>query len=215
MERLGLIEEMGFQIAHELRNPMTIIGGYARSALKKTSPQDINYKNLQIIASEIERMEYLLNDFLDYLDSYQNKFEPVNLNQVMDNTLELHTKEIKDKKLSLEKNLQPGLPELYLNPRLLSSSIENLVKYLIFNTGPGGCLKVTTQLSKSEITLSLNLLHSSTIPEKLRNTFLLSTIIQKLGGRIKDQIKGKDGFLLELRFPLKGGSDGKHFNSGR
>jgi two-component system, sporulation sensor kinase E len=79
MERLDFIEEMGFQIAHELRNPMTIIGGYARSALKKTSPQDINYKSLQIIASEIERMENLLNDFMNYLDTYENKVEAIKL----------------------------------------------------------------------------------------------------------------------------------------
>jgi hypothetical protein len=125
----------------------------------------------------------------------------------VDHSLELLTKEIKEKKLSLEKNLQPGLPGLYLNPKLLSSSMENLVKYLLFNTEPGGCLKVATQLSKSEIILSLHLLCSSSISEKLQNTLLVSTIIQKLGGKIKHHIKDKNSFLLELRFPLQGGRD--------
>lgn len=216
MEKAEPILEMTHQIAHELRNPMTIIGGYARSALKRTSAQDANYKNLQIIVSEIERMESLLDNFIGRISICQDKAQELNLNSVVEHNLQQLRPEFERKKLRLTKKLQSDLPFLYLNPELLSSSLFNLLRYMLFNSVPGGSLETVTRLDKDEVVLCLSLSHPESISEKPRNPNLsmVSPLIQRLGGMIKYCLKDKSTFCLEIRFPLKGGKDGKHSNSG-
>jgi nitrogen-specific signal transduction histidine kinase len=216
LERAETIVEITHQIAHELRNPMTIIGGYARSALKKTSARDANYKNLQIIVSEIERMENLLDNFIDHISICENKAQELSLNSVVEHNLELLGPELERKKLLLAKKLQPDLPSLYLNPEVLSSSLFNLLRYILFNSVPGGSLEIVTRLEKDETVLRLSLSHPDLISEKPRNPnlALLSPLIQRLGGMIRYCTKDRVSFCLEIRFPIKGGKDGKHSDSG-
>jgi K+-sensing histidine kinase KdpD len=216
LERTEPIVEMTHQIAHELRNPMTIIGGYARSALKRTSAQDANYKSLQIIVSEIERMESLLDNFIDHISICENKAQELSLNSVVEHNLKLLGPEFERKKLRLAKRLEIDLPFLYLNPELLNSSLFNLLRYILFNSVPGGSLETVTRLEKDEAVLGLSLSHPDSITEKPRNPNLamVSPLIQRLGGIIKYCLKDKSSFCLEIRFPLKGGKDGKHSDSG-
>ena len=207
---------MTHQIAHELRNPMTIIGGYARSALKRTSAQDANYKNLQIIVSEVERMESLLDNFLDHISICENKAQELSLNSAVEHNLELLRPEFEKKKLCLAKKIQSDLPSLYLDPELLNLSLFNLLRYILFNSVPGGSLDIVTRLENDETVLGLSLSCPDSISEKPRNPNLamVSPLIQRLGGIIKYCPKDKVSFCLEIRFPLKGGKDGKHSNSG-
>ncbi len=216
MEKTEPLVEMTHQIAHELRNPMTIIGGYARSALKRTPAQDANYKNLQIIVTEIERMENLLDNFLDHISICENKSQELRLNSVVEYNLKLLSPEFEKKKLRLTKKLQTDLPTLYSNPELLSSSFFNLLRYILFNSVPGSSLEIVTQLEKDEAVLCLSLSYPDSISEKPRNPNLamVSPLIQRLGGTIKYCREDKSSFCLEIRFPLKGGKDGKHSDSG-
>lgn len=215
MERLQAIEEITFQVAHELRNPMTIIGGFARSILKKTISPDSSHKYLEIIVSEIERMECLLTNFLDYVYISENRTKELNLNQVVEQNLELLKEDFRDKRIYLVKNLQPGIPSLSLNPELLNSSLINLLRYMLSSSGSGGSLNIATRLFKDEIILSLSLLPANAISEQVKSSSftLTSALIQKLGGTIKYHTEEKERFYLEIKFFSKGGRDGKHSNS--
>ena len=215
MERLQAIEEVTFQVAHELRNPMTIIGGFARSILKKTSPQDENYKSLEIIASQTERMEDLLTNFLDYVYVPENTVEELDLNQSIELSLELLKGELKEKRIYLMKNLHTQLPKLHLNPELLSSSLVNTLRYMLSNSSSSGSLYITTQPFEDQVSLTFSLMPVSSIllPEKSSSFSLASTLIGNLGGTLKYKPEDKARLCLEINFFPKGGKDGQHPNS--
>ena len=56
LERFSVIGEITAEVAHQLRNPMTIIGGFARSLLTTKAPEDPDYRALTVIGKQADRV---------------------------------------------------------------------------------------------------------------------------------------------------------------
>lgn len=108
-EKLSILGEITSQVAHQLRNPLTIIGGFARSLLKKES-KDPDYEYVKIIAQETERMEKVLNNVLNFTKPEKTNLEKVDLNLIVDQTLEMMEGEINTDKITVMKYPHPHLP---------------------------------------------------------------------------------------------------------
>jgi len=67
-ERLAALGKMANKVAHELRNPLMVIGGFARRMVDKTSEQDPNRKYLQIIVDEVDLLEKKLSEVIKIED---------------------------------------------------------------------------------------------------------------------------------------------------
>jgi signal transduction histidine kinase len=63
-ERLAALGKMANKVAHELRNPLTVIGGFARRMVDKTSDKDPNRKYLQIIVDEVDVLERKVSEVI-------------------------------------------------------------------------------------------------------------------------------------------------------
>ncbi|MDY6988414.1 MAG: response regulator [Thermodesulfobacteriota bacterium] len=63
-ERLAALGKMANKVAHELRNPLTVIGGFARRMVDKASEQDPNRKYLQIIVNEVDVLEKTVSEVI-------------------------------------------------------------------------------------------------------------------------------------------------------
>ena len=75
-ERLSGLAEMAGQVAHEVRNPLTVIGGFTKSMLNKMDDGNENYEYLKIIIEQVKRIEGALERFSS-LVNYQEKNEQV------------------------------------------------------------------------------------------------------------------------------------------
>ncbi|MCP4633571.1 MAG: hypothetical protein GY855_11640 [candidate division Zixibacteria bacterium] len=62
-EKLSAVGEMASQVAHEIRNPLAVVGGYARNIRKKINDKQGCSESLDIIISEVERIETVLDNF--------------------------------------------------------------------------------------------------------------------------------------------------------
>lgn len=65
-ERLSVIGEMAARIAHEVRNPLVSIGGFARLVRKGISADDPRSDYLRVISDEVARLERIVQGLLDY-----------------------------------------------------------------------------------------------------------------------------------------------------
>lgn len=65
-ERLSAIGEMAARVAHEIRNPLVAIGGFARSLLRSVGREDPKRESLEIIVDEVRRLEAIVREVLDY-----------------------------------------------------------------------------------------------------------------------------------------------------
>ena len=88
-ERLAQLGEMGAMLAHEIRNPLAGIKGYAQ-VIEKKPEESRNAGFAQRIVAEVLRLEDLVNDLLAYAGSGAYSKVPVDLCGLI-GVLQLHT----------------------------------------------------------------------------------------------------------------------------
>ncbi|MEW6427126.1 MAG: ATP-binding protein [Thermodesulfobacteriota bacterium] len=77
-ERLAALGQMVAEIGHEIKNPLTTIGGFARQLQRKVEDETSRRKT-ELIVGEVERLERLLNELRDLYAPRLQKPEPVDL----------------------------------------------------------------------------------------------------------------------------------------
>jgi PAS domain S-box-containing protein len=82
-EKMSVIGEITSAVAHELRNPLTIIGGFANLMNKNLEPGSDDGEYLNIIISETQRAEAVLNDVLDFSKASKTKDRQLELNTLV------------------------------------------------------------------------------------------------------------------------------------
>ncbi len=82
-EKMSVIGEITSAVAHELRNPLTIIGGFANLMNKNLDPGSSDTEYLSIIISETQRAEAVLTDVLDFSKASKIKDRPLELNSMI------------------------------------------------------------------------------------------------------------------------------------
>lgn len=65
-QRLAVQGQMANRIAHELRNPLTVVGGFARRMYEAASDDDRDKKYLKIILEEVEILEKKVSEIIKF-----------------------------------------------------------------------------------------------------------------------------------------------------
>ena len=88
VDRLGALARLSQGVAHEVRNPVMSIGGFARRLKRKLSPGDSAYKYVEIILKELARLEKMVQDVENYANMREPEFREVNLKKLIEHALE-------------------------------------------------------------------------------------------------------------------------------
>ena len=89
-ERLTAIGEMAARVAHEVRNPLVAIGGFARSLLLRSAEQDpAARESLEIIVNEVRRLESIVKEVLEFSRPVPPKIGSVPLKRLAEEALDL------------------------------------------------------------------------------------------------------------------------------
>ena len=155
VERLSVLGQITSQVAHELRNPLTVIGGFAHSVLKKMDPQNPDYEYIKIIANESERMEDVLNNVLNFSKTDRSNLELVSLNDLVEQTFEMMEPEIDSSKISIVKLLSPDLSLVGANPDLIRQALLNIFRNAIWAMPQGGILSVATKRTDRSVKIEV------------------------------------------------------------
>ncbi len=221
MEKLSVLGQITSQVAHELRNPMTVIGGFARSILKKMDPKSSDYEYIQIIAKETERMENVLNNVLNFSKPDKSHLKMVNVNELVDQTFEMMESEIDSAKISMVKFPSQNLSSVWANPDLIRHALLNIFRNAIWAMPQGGILSVTTgqiedfvRIEVKDTGFGIPKEHASKIFDAFFTTkpeacglglTISSEIIKNHGGNIGVQsVEGK-GATFYIELPLAEG----------
>ncbi len=144
-ERLAALGEVSSQVAHEIRNPLTAIGGFARSMRRKINDDHPDAKALDVIVSETSRLERILNEQLCFA-----KLSPPNpklddVNRIMKETIDLLSDAIASKKARLEIDLSDSLPQIYVDADKMKQVFINLIQNAIDIIDNEGRISITTK----------------------------------------------------------------------
>lgn len=127
VERLSAIREMVSGVAHELNNPLTAILGYCQLILAVGKDEELK-GYLKVINEETERCRAIVQNFLSFSRKADAEKTSVDVNELIDATIELRRHPITTKGITIEKAFDAALPRIVADRNLLQQAILNLVK---------------------------------------------------------------------------------------
>ncbi|HEX2720914.1 MAG TPA: ATP-binding protein, partial [Candidatus Deferrimicrobium sp.] len=148
-EKLMALGEMAAKIAHEIKNPLTAIGGFARRIASPkpgggTPPVE---RYARIILKEVERLERIINETLYFSRERIPAFRVVHLNAEIRDVLLMFREEFEEARISAVVDLSPELPSISADPDQIRQVVWNLVSNAIQAMGGSGLLTVATHLA--------------------------------------------------------------------
>jgi two-component system sensor histidine kinase HydH len=153
-EGLAQMGEMGAMLAHEIRNPLAGIKGYAQLIDKK--PQDERNSDFaRRIVTETQRLEALVSDLLAYARSDRDSMAAVDLGEVISHAADLLRHEAE----TLHLKITSQCPEALRIPGSrdgLGQVLLNLGKNAIQAMPGGGSLRITAAGSGNSVKIEVS-----------------------------------------------------------
>ena len=143
-ERLAALGQAVAEITHEIKNPLTMIGGFARQVLRQPWDEKTASK-LNIIVDEVLRLEELLNELKQYYQPGELKREKIDIKHLLGDVLSLVKPDCKKQKIKavFERDDKPQYIEG--DKDKLKQVILNLLKNAIESMEHGGVLHINVE----------------------------------------------------------------------
>jgi signal transduction histidine kinase len=143
-ERLAALGELSSQVAHEIRNPLTAIGGFARSIQRRLNEGDPNRKHVDIIVKETERLERILTEQLCFAKLSPPDLKPEGINHVIEEVLDLFREKLDAKKCTIRVELGSDLPKVLIDADKMKQAFINILQNALDNAGDGGNISIAS-----------------------------------------------------------------------
>ncbi|HZZ84600.1 MAG TPA: ATP-binding protein [Anaeromyxobacteraceae bacterium] len=158
-DRLAALGEMAAGLAHEIRNPLAAIKGAIQFILPEPpragpeldahAEQLVPREFLTIIVEEVNRLNGVVTQFLDYSRPAKSALSPSHVNRILERTFELLARDL-PANLRLTLELAPDLPRVLCDAEQLKQVFLNLALNAVQAMPDGGALTVSTRLARDE-----------------------------------------------------------------
>ena len=168
-EKLSVMGELLSGVAHELNNPLTGVIGYAQLLMNQSSAEPLR-RNLERIQEEAQRCHKIVQNLLGFARQRRAEKVKVELNRVLDETLDLRSYQMRVDNIWVVKDFHPDLPLVEGDPHQLQQVFINLVTnahQALVSAGRGGVLTVTTRPRRGHVEIRLAD-NGPGIPEEIR-----------------------------------------------
>jgi len=143
-EKLSALGLLAAEVAHEIRNPLTVMKLLYHSLNLKFDAKDPRSKDAQIIEAKIEHLNKIVEQILDFARTTEPKFAPVNLNDLVDELSLLVRHKLANQGIRLVRDLQSDLPLVLGDAPQLEQAFLNLILNAAEAMPDGGALTIKT-----------------------------------------------------------------------
>lgn len=154
MEKMALVGRITSSIAHSIRNPLMIIGGFARSMIKSTPTSDPKRNFIESIVSETRQLEGVLDEILNYSDSLYPTRDFWDINQVVETAIRDVQEMLLQRGCECIYTPNNSLPLAYIDIKQVSYCIRTLIISDIDGRS-GEVIKVQAYLREACIDISI------------------------------------------------------------
>ena len=135
-------------MAHEIRNPLTSIKGYAQFIKSELGEKHELGTDISIIINEVDRLNSILDRFLSFARPKQLKLENTSINDVVAWVLKLIEREPLPEGVEIVTNLEEDIPMIPIDYEQMGQAILNMVLNSIQAMPEGGTLEIGTYYHK-------------------------------------------------------------------
>jgi len=143
-EKLATLGQLSAGIAHEIRNPLTSIKILIHSLVDEEATPASREKDLAVIESEIERVNKIIRQFLDFARPRPPALQRLDLHKLLEDTLHLVAYELEAQGIILEKNFMDKNPYVAVDGEQMKQVFLNILLNAIQAMPQGGKLTVAT-----------------------------------------------------------------------
>ncbi len=159
-EELQTLSSISARLAHEIRNPLTSAGGFARRLLQEMEQEDPQRKKVEIIVQEVARLEQILKMILSYIQPMVLEFSEVDLNELVQEAIRGSEKKCDSHGIQVELDLHSTLPTIRADRGHLRHALEAILRNACNHMPKQSRLRVTTRWNGAAVVkLSYPALH--------------------------------------------------------
>jgi len=143
-ERLAAVGQTVAHVAHEIKNPLMIIGGFSYQIRNSVRDEETNTQKLDMVLEEVGRLEKLVSNLTDFTKEYRLMKRPADINSVLRDVLKIMGEVYPSEKYNFEANLTPKLDEIQCDPDKLKQVFINIISNGIEAMEDGGTIYINT-----------------------------------------------------------------------
>ena len=217
-EKLAMVGKLAAGMAHSVRNPLTSVKMRLFSLNRTVSLTDDQADDLMVISEEIEHIDTIVQNFLEFSRPPKLQMQKVSPSAVVDMMLQLLTHRLKSYDVSVTREQKESLPEITCDPEQLKEVFVNLVENACQAMGRGGIITISEQVVANNCVIHIKDNGpgmSDKIREKIFHPFfttkeegtglglaIAERIIENHGGAIGVESREGEGTCFIITLPL-------------
>lgn len=147
MDRMANLGVLALGMAHEIKNPLLSIGGSAHLLSKELSSPD-QKKYLEIVVSEVNRINRMVDRMLDFTRIRQLCIKKTNIHKILEEIIVLERAALEKKKGRFVQIYDPSLPPIDVDEDQLKQVFLNLIQNAIYALPKeGGEIRLVTRIA--------------------------------------------------------------------
>ncbi len=144
-QRLATVGRLAAGVAHEIRNPLSSIKGFATYFKERYRDVPEDQQIADIMVQEVDRLNRVVGQLLEFAKPITISEKPTDIRTLVENSLKLVEKQTRDRKIRIQTTFSDKIGKVLADPDKISQVLLNLFLNAIESMENGGILSVDLQ----------------------------------------------------------------------